>query len=107
MQRGSHSTLTGRSAARVVGLRASQRMLAQAVLGQCARLLRLAQAQGFATITAEMNELMGSRRALLRQLQTGIRSAAELSCIAAVSGAVAEADRGLLVMMDPAATLQH
>jgi hypothetical protein len=107
MQQGTHTPLAARSALHAVGLRASQRMLANCVLGLCARLLRLAQERQFLSITPEMTELMETRRAMLRKLQMGIRNAAELSCVAAVSSAIAEADRGLLVMMDNSARLQR
>ncbi|MEO7805701.1 MAG: hypothetical protein ABIT36_03515 [Steroidobacteraceae bacterium] len=74
-------------------------MNANYVLGLCARLLRLALAENFARITPAMVAIMNERRALLRALQVGIRNAAELSCVEAVSSTVADTDRGLLVMM--------
>lgn len=107
MQQGIRRPSGGRSVACDAGLRASQRLLAHAVLGLCPRLLRLAQEQQFFTITTEMAELMTVRRSMLCELQTGIRNAAELSCVAAVSNAVAEAERGLLIIMDNSARLQR
>jgi hypothetical protein len=107
MQQGNHTELGRRSAARAVGLRASQRLLAHGVLGLCSRLLRMAQIRNGDAITDEMSELMSQRRVMLHELQMGIRNAAELSCVAALSDAVAESDRGLLVMMSTAAARQH
>lgn len=88
-------------------MRPSQRLLAQGVLALGARLLRMAPGARFSRVSAEMARLMGRRRAMLRELRLGIRDAAELSCVEAVSGAVAEADRGLLVMMNLAASRRH
>ena len=81
-------------------LRPSQRMLAQGVLGLGARLVRAAQAQRFSAVSADMHAAMGERHELLRRLQGGIRSAAELSCVEALQRAVCESDRGMLAMME-------
>jgi len=77
--------------------RPAQRLRVQAVLALSAQLIRTV---GGSVESRSVDELIGERRRLLRELRNGILCPRELGCFEAMQAAVEESDRALRRIME-------